>query len=160
MGTTLFTSCSFTWTCHHQQTVPSHYLLAQSSLENGISRTKVAIDSRGNSLVDGEAEKLSGFFKRRSVLASGISLLSSAVLGFPSDSLAVVKQGLLAGRVPGLSEPNEEGWFPCSYISLCSVFVFTLRHSDINKHSYKNIEREKLLLPKSVDISIERNITS
>ncbi|KAH7525191.1 psbP domain-containing protein 4, chloroplastic [Ziziphus jujuba] len=110
MGTTLFTSCSFTWTCHHQQTVPSHYLLAQSSLENGISRTKVAIDSRGNSLVDGEAEKLSGFFKRRSVLASGISLLSSAVLGFPSDSLAVVKQGLLAGRVPGLSEPNEEGW--------------------------------------------------
>ncbi|KAF3445567.1 hypothetical protein FNV43_RR10743 [Rhamnella rubrinervis] len=109
MGITLFTSCSFYWK-YHQQTVPSHNLAVQSSLESGISRTKVAADSRGNGLVDGEAEKFSGFLKRRSVLASGISLFSSAVLGFPSESLAVVKQGLLAGRIPGLSEPNEEGW--------------------------------------------------
>lgn len=112
MGTTLFTSCSFSWK-YHQQTVPSHNLVGQT-LENGISRTKVAPDSRGNVLVDGEAEKFSGFLKRRSVLASGISLFSSAVLGFPSESLAVVKQGLLAGRIPGLSEPNEEGLLPFS----------------------------------------------
>jgi hypothetical protein len=41
---------------------------------------------------------------RRTVLASGVSLL-----GFPGVSLAVVKQGLLAGRIPGLSEPDEQG---------------------------------------------------
>ncbi|KAI3896796.1 hypothetical protein MKW98_009649, partial [Papaver atlanticum] len=29
---------------------------------------------------------------------------------FPSDGLAVIKQGLLAGRVPGLSDPDEQGW--------------------------------------------------
>lgn len=113
MGTTLFTSCNFSCK-HHQQTVPSNNLVARSSLENRISRTKVAADSRGNTLVDGEAEKFSGICKRRSVLGSGISLLSSAVLGFPSESLAVVKQGLLPGRIPGLSEPNQEGWLPYS----------------------------------------------
>lgn len=148
MGTTLFTSCSLTWTCHHQQTVPSHSLVAQSSLENGISRTKVAVDSRGNCLVDGEAEKFSGFLKRRSVLASGISLLSSAVIGFPSDSLAVVKQGLLAGRIPGLSEPNEEGWFLCSYISLCSVLLLVFSIQILTSNSYKNYVGKKLLVTK------------
>ncbi|PNX76556.1 psbP domain-containing protein 4 chloroplastic-like, partial [Trifolium pratense] len=39
----------------------------------------------------------------RTVLVSGVSLL-----GFPGVSLAVVKQGLLAGRIPGLSEPDEQ----------------------------------------------------
>ncbi|KAF7816756.1 psbP domain-containing protein 4, chloroplastic [Senna tora] len=42
---------------------------------------------------------------RRIILASGVSLL-----GFPRESLAEVKQGLLAGRIPGLSEPDEQGW--------------------------------------------------
>lgn len=89
MGTTLFSSCSF---------------LAQiSSVENGISRVKAVACSTGSDSVD-------GVMKRRSVLVSGASLISSAVLGFPADGLAVVKQGLLAGRVPGLSEPDEQGW--------------------------------------------------
>ncbi|KAK7856497.1 psbp domain-containing protein 4 [Quercus suber] len=48
--------------------------------------------------------------KRRSVLVSGVSLISSAGLGSPREGLAVVKQGLLAGRIPGLSEPDEQGW--------------------------------------------------
>ncbi|KAJ0256008.1 PsbP domain-containing protein 4 [Hirschfeldia incana] len=49
---------------------------------------------------------------RRSLLAtvSGLSLVSSTSLAFPGEGLAVVKQGLLAGRVPGLSEPDDEGW--------------------------------------------------
>lgn len=132
MGFTLFTSYSFSLK-YHQQTCPSHNLVVQSSLKNGIPRTKVAADSRGNGLVDGEAEKLSGFLKRRSVLASGISLFCSAVLGFPSESLAVVKQGLLAGRIPGLSEPSEEGLLPFSYTSFEFCFFFSLLHSDINK---------------------------
>lgn len=49
--------------------------------------------------------------RRRSVMASGFSLVSSTALGFPGEALAVVKQGLLAGRVPGLSEPDDDGSF-------------------------------------------------
>nr|XP_011470631.1 PREDICTED: psbP domain-containing protein 4, chloroplastic-like [Fragaria vesca subsp. vesca] len=52
-------------------------------------------------MVCGEAGKVSGILKRRSVVLSGASLVSSAVLGSPGDGLAVIKQGLLAGRVPG-----------------------------------------------------------
>lgn len=62
--------------------------------------------------IDDSIEKLhSGLLKRRSlILQSGVvSLLSSlAVFQFPAPGLAVVKQGLLPGRVPGLSEPDEE----------------------------------------------------
>lgn len=112
MGTTLFISCSFSWRCHQQLLIPSNHLLAQSSLENGISRAKVTPDSGDQSgLLDGEVEKCSGVMKRRSVFVSGVSLISSAVLGSPREGLAVVKQGSLAGRIPGLSEPDEQGWF-------------------------------------------------
>lgn len=110
MGTALFTSCSFSWR-YHQQIIPCNHLLAQSSLESGISRAKVTADSGENGLVGGEIEKCSGLMKRRSVLVSGVSLISSAVLGSPREGLAAVKQGLLAGRIPGLSEPDEQGWF-------------------------------------------------
>ncbi|KAM1105490.1 hypothetical protein ACFX13_002503 [Malus domestica] len=100
MTTALLTSCRF-----------SHGLVVQSSLERGTCRTKAASNSTENGLVDGEADKFSGILKRRSVLLSaGVSLLSSQVLGFPREGLAVVKQGLLAGRIPGLSEPDEQGW--------------------------------------------------
>ncbi|KAL3641707.1 PsbP domain-containing protein 4, chloroplastic [Castilleja foliolosa] len=52
--------------------------------------------------------KNEGFVNRRGVLSSGLALVSSTAFG--GDGLAVVKQGLLAGRVPGLSEPDEQGW--------------------------------------------------
>lgn len=43
-------------------------------------------------------------------MAASGSLVSSVVLGLSSgEAGAVVKQGLLAGRVPGLSEPDEQG---------------------------------------------------
>lgn len=102
MGTTLFTSC-FPWNrrCH---------LLAHSSQETGISRVKATAEPRESGFLEGEIDKSSVFFKRRSVLVSGISIVSSAVLEYPGEGLAVVKQGLLAGRIPGLSEPDEEGW--------------------------------------------------
>ena len=121
MGTALFTSCSFSWR-YKQQIIPSSHLLAQSSLENGISRAKVIADSGESKLVDGEIEKWSGLMKRRSVFVSGVSLISSAVLGSPRDGLAVVKQGLLAGRIPGLSDPDEQGWF-LKKNSYCSVHL-------------------------------------
>ncbi|XP_010679853.2 psbP domain-containing protein 4, chloroplastic [Beta vulgaris subsp. vulgaris] len=66
------------------------------------------------SVVDDGAAKLSScLLKRRSVvLQSGLVPLVSSLtaLGFPEQGLAVVKQGPLAGRVPGLSEPDEQGW--------------------------------------------------
>ncbi|KQJ91945.1 psbP domain-containing protein 4, chloroplastic [Brachypodium distachyon] len=47
---------------------------------------------------------------RRHALASTAAACGVSVLGFAGDGLAVVKQGLLAGRIPGLSEPDENGW--------------------------------------------------
>ncbi|KAL6316955.1 hypothetical protein AAG906_024493 [Vitis piasezkii] len=112
MGTSIFTSCSFSWR-NHQHIIPSHRFLSHSSPDKGLSVAKAAVDTRQNGcveFVDEETEKFSGFLKRRSAIVSGVSLISSAVLGFPREGLAVVKQGLLAGRVPGLSEPDEQGW--------------------------------------------------
>lgn len=59
---------------------------------------------------DNNGETESGGLNRRSAIVSGVSLLTTASLGFPRDGLAVLKQGLLAGRIPGLSEPDEQGW--------------------------------------------------
>ncbi|WCJ43431.1 Mog1/PsbP/DUF1795-like photosystem II reaction center PsbP family protein [Euphorbia peplus] len=86
MRTTLFTNCTFprTYQCHPHQTAPS-------SQHPGAKPTE-------------------SFKDRRSVLVSGASLLSSAALGFPIQGLAAVKQGPLAGRIPGLSEPDQQGW--------------------------------------------------
>lgn len=125
MRTALLTSGSFCWT-YQPQAVPSQCLVVQSSLEHGTCRTKAE-----NGLVHEEAENFSGILKRRSVLLSaGVSLFSSAVLGFPREGLAVVKQGLLAGRIPGLSEPDEQGWYPSYYTS------------DSNKQEFKYHKRK------------------
>lgn len=110
MGTTLFPNYSLPWRHRHQKIVPYNHILAHSSQESGTSRSKTTAESRESSFVDRENEKSSGFLKR-SVLVSGISLISTSVLGFPGEGFAVVKQGLLAGRIPGLSEPDEQGWF-------------------------------------------------
>ena len=64
---------------------------------------------------DGRDKLPSGLFKRRSVVVQTgfglVPLISSFTgLGIPSNALAVVKQGPLAGRVPGLSEPDEQGY--------------------------------------------------
>ncbi|OMO50598.1 hypothetical protein CCACVL1_30354, partial [Corchorus capsularis] len=87
MGTTLLSG--FSWKCHHQQVGP----YCSFAAENRSSRAKaVAVDKQKKG--------------RRSILVSGVSV---AVLGFPpGEGLAVVKQGLLAGRIPGLSEPDEQ----------------------------------------------------
>ncbi|KAH0853959.1 hypothetical protein HID58_092734 [Brassica napus] len=75
---------------------------------------KIAAHHRVNNEIPGgyEDEWSPKVLSRRSLLAtaSGLSLASSTSLAFPGEGLAVVKQGLLAGRVPGLSEPDDEGW--------------------------------------------------
>ncbi|MQL68939.1 hypothetical protein Taro_001231 [Colocasia esculenta] len=48
--------------------------------------------------------------RRRAAMVSGLALVSSVALGFPGEPALAVKQGLLAGRIPGLSEPDENGW--------------------------------------------------
>jgi hypothetical protein len=76
-----------------------------SSIKNEIPRTVHASVSKDSFSINEESDKCSSLLvNRRTVLASGVSLL-----GFPGVSLAVVKQGLLAGRIPGLSEPDEQG---------------------------------------------------
>ncbi|CAG7904824.1 hypothetical protein IGI04_028985 [Brassica rapa subsp. trilocularis] len=76
---------------------------------------KISAHHRVNCEIPGggyEDEWSPNVLSRRSLLAtvSGLSLVSSTSLAFPGEGLAVVKQGLLAGRVPGLSEPDDEGW--------------------------------------------------
>ncbi|KAI3974612.1 hypothetical protein MKX01_029602 [Papaver californicum] len=102
-------------------------LLTSFSLQNGycycssLSREKIkmyklfpyqkaSLDSNENRYFINDNEKK--FLRRREALVSGVSLVSSSLLmgSFPSDRLPVIKQGLLAGRVPGLSDPDEQGW--------------------------------------------------
>jgi hypothetical protein len=85
--------------------------LLSHSQESFPSRAKITAESRKNGFLDGENEKSAWFLKRRSVLVSGVSLVSTSVLGSAGEGLAVVKQGLLAGRIPGLSEPDDQGRF-------------------------------------------------
>ncbi|KAI9077568.1 hypothetical protein K1719_040500 [Acacia pycnantha] len=107
MATALFINCGFSWSSSkHMPTHPSSHSVCCSSPENEALRTRAASGSKGADFVNGESEKRSTLMlNRRTTLASAVS-----VLGFPRDSLAAVKQGLLAGRIPGLSEPDEQGW--------------------------------------------------
>uniref|UniRef100_A0A0F7GYS8 Photosystem II reaction center PsbP family protein n=1 Tax=Hypseocharis bilobata TaxID=253189 RepID=A0A0F7GYS8_9ROSI len=101
MGTTLFGCCSFSWRCYRKIDRCQH-----ASVENGISRIK-ACSKNGET----ECFSAAGLLKRRTALVFGVSLISpSVLLGFSEEGLAAVKQGLLAGRIPGLSEPDEQGW--------------------------------------------------
>ncbi|KAK9162625.1 hypothetical protein Syun_003527 [Stephania yunnanensis] len=90
----------------------AHITNAQSMSMKKLLRSRAASLSNENGFVGDEDDGLS----RRAALVSvsvsvyGWLLVSGVVLGFPSDGLAVVKQGLLAGRIPGLSEPDEQGW--------------------------------------------------
>lgn len=86
MGTTLFTCCSY------------------SSLERGISGPKIILSATASRRTSGLVVAEAGNLNRRSVVISGVSL----ALAFPGEGIAAVKQGLLAGRIPGLSEPDEQ----------------------------------------------------
>uniref|UniRef100_A0A0F7CYN5 Photosystem II reaction center PsbP family protein n=1 Tax=Monsonia emarginata TaxID=28966 RepID=A0A0F7CYN5_9ROSI len=103
--TTIYGWCSSSSSFSHQK------MKIGSQIENGFSRsksksrTRVACSKAG----DGGEERVC--LKRRTAVVSGISLISSAVWGFSGgEGVAVVTQGLLAGRIPGLSEPDEQGW--------------------------------------------------
>ncbi|XLT03147.1 hypothetical protein HN51_052498 [Arachis hypogaea] len=99
MATALSTPCFLSWRNHHQVNIQP------SPLQNGVQRASADSVSKGSCLTNEESQRCStlSLVNRRAVLASGVCLL-----GFPGECFAVVKQGLLAGRIPGLSEPDEK----------------------------------------------------
>ncbi|XP_009610844.1 psbP domain-containing protein 4, chloroplastic isoform X1 [Nicotiana tomentosiformis] len=111
MGTFVYSSSCLSWKNNlSRQVISSHLVVPHGVTEKGCSRIKAAACSKEDVHVSQDCEKSAGSLNRRSTIVSGVSLISSVLLGFPGEGSAVVKQGLLAGRVPGLSEPDEEGW--------------------------------------------------
>lgn len=104
------TRCCLSWTSSNHRSIPSRHLVTISASEKGdsISRISAADSSEKVKRVE-ESERPCLTLGRRSAMVSGFSLVTSATVGFPGECSAVVKQGLLAGRVPGLSEPDEQG---------------------------------------------------
>ncbi|KAK1288283.1 hypothetical protein QJS10_CPB19g00016 [Acorus calamus] len=105
MGTTLFASC---WvpTQSKCKPKPDMHVKKQSLLLRCCGED----ESTGNDVsVGGKPVKPIGLLGRRSAIVLGLPLFSAAALGFPGNGFAI-KQGLLAGRIPGLSEPDENGW--------------------------------------------------
>ncbi|KAF6170480.1 hypothetical protein GIB67_038947 [Kingdonia uniflora] len=117
MGTTLFTSSWLSFRCNHQHSnqffKPDHVCVIQSSLkQDGLPRTKAIASDSSFVTEEEDSETSCGVLKRRQAMISGLSLVSSSavLLGLEGYGLAAIKQGLLAGRIPGLSEPDEQGW--------------------------------------------------
>lgn len=106
MASTICSSSScFAWKTIRQKSLRTNYHNTQNLVVHS------SLGSAETSIDDSTDKLHSGLIKRRSlILQSGVvPLLSSlAVFEFPAPGLAVVKQGLLPGRVPGLSEPDEE----------------------------------------------------
>lgn len=107
MGTVVQSISGLSWR-NNRQIVASQGLVSQSAQEKAQSRIRASAGSTQNWCCTVENEEFSGLMSRRAAMASGVALVSSAVVGFPGDGLALVKQGLLAGRIPGLSEPDEQ----------------------------------------------------
>lgn len=121
METALLRFCvSFSGNPHHKKIAAAHH--------------RASCEIPGGSSEDEWSAKV---LSRRSVLAtvSGLSLVSSTSLAFPGEGLAVVKQGLLAGRVPGLSEPDDEG--SCLSLSLFCLYMF--QNATERKIKYSNL---------------------
>lgn len=95
MATIVYTSPCLSWKNNRQTCASGKWRF----------RTRASACSTEGTNSGEESKKKSGMVNRRSAMISGASM----VLGFPGEGLAVVKQGLLAGRVPGLSEPDEQG---------------------------------------------------
>ncbi|XP_066359601.1 psbP domain-containing protein 4, chloroplastic-like isoform X2 [Miscanthus floridulus] len=58
---------------------------------------------------EGEREGVAMVGRRRALASAAAAVCGAPVLGFAGRGLAAT-QGLLAGRIPGLSEPDGNGW--------------------------------------------------
>ncbi|KAK6939984.1 PsbP, C-terminal [Dillenia turbinata] len=113
MGASSFPRCCcFSW--RNQQLIDNHrrHCLVHSPVDKRqVPAIKAAAGSTENDDAVEESEKITRFLNRRAAIASsGFCLISSGILGFPTDGLAEIKQGPLPGRIPGLSEPDDQGW--------------------------------------------------
>ncbi|XP_075479688.1 psbP domain-containing protein 4, chloroplastic [Primulina tabacum] len=109
MGTIIQTTCCLSWKNNHQHNILS--LGTGKVPSRTIKETTDSTSTNNTGLDFAKHEELRGLFGRRVTVVSGVvSLVSSAALGFAGEGLGVVKQGLLAGRIPGLSEPDKNGW--------------------------------------------------
>lgn len=111
MASTIYSSSS----CLAWKTKRQKNLLTNQNTQSQSLCIHSSFGSAETSFNDQMEKNPSGLMlKRRSViLQTGVvPLLSSmaAAFEFPAPGMAVVKQGFLAGRVPGLSEPDEQGW--------------------------------------------------
>ncbi|KAL8139524.1 hypothetical protein V2J09_005545 [Rumex salicifolius] len=108
MGSVIFSNC----TCFPWKTSTHKHNLLHSSGELVFSRTTIAAQyDQGEDKISSEKDKKLSGLNRRSILLSGVPVISTlSALAMPEQSLAVIKQGPLAGRIPGLSEPDEQGW--------------------------------------------------
>ncbi|PHT33481.1 hypothetical protein CQW23_25281 [Capsicum baccatum] len=92
MGTFVYSSC-LSWKNNlSRQVNPSHHVVPRGVPEKGCSRIKAAACSKED-----------------------VTVNRDSLLGFPGEGSAVVKQGLLAGRVAGLYEKSGghgAGWSP------------------------------------------------
>jgi hypothetical protein len=84
----------------------SLFLAKPSTIAKGRAVAAAVTCFSGPSLSVGHEEEGVAVVVGRRALASAVAVAS--VLGFAGRGLAA-NQGLLAGRIPGLSEPNENG---------------------------------------------------
>ncbi|KAL5703759.1 PsbP domain-containing protein 4 [Ranunculus cassubicifolius] len=103
---TLFTNYLFSLKNDHKS---SHSLHSKQVNKFHCNCIHALEENKGHSTTK-NIEKSCVVLKRRAALVSGVTLLTATTLGFPRDGLAALNQGPLAGRIPGLSDPDEQGW--------------------------------------------------
>ncbi|KAG0499785.1 hypothetical protein HPP92_004476 [Vanilla planifolia] len=106
MANVLHSSCSFSF----RNTLMVNQIQAKGFVSESFAGKAVRCgdeEEESASIVGGR--KAFALVGRRTSFFSGLCLVCGVGLGFPGYGLAV-KQGLLAGRIPGLSEADEGGW--------------------------------------------------
>lgn len=95
----------------------SPFLTKQAHPTKGRAPTVVRCGSgpnlSGSHEEEEQREGVMALVGRRNALASAAAAAAAcgvSVLGFAGDGLAAAKQGPLAGRIPGLSGPDQNGW--------------------------------------------------
>lgn len=88
----------------------SLFLTKPSPLTKSRAAAAVRCSNEPALSVSREEEGVEMMGRRRSLISAAAAACGASVLGFAGHGLAAT-QGLLAGRIPGLSEPDENGKF-------------------------------------------------
>ncbi|CAN6330781.1 unnamed protein product [Urochloa humidicola] len=87
----------------------SLFLTKPSPLIKGRAAAAVRCSNELTLSVSHEEEGVEIVGRRRALVSAAAAACGALVLGYAGHGLAAT-QGLLAGRIPGLSEPDENGW--------------------------------------------------